>query len=149
MGNTNGNFDITAANATAILAVMGLFPQGINLQMFATDQALSQDAIDITETRMGVDGYMVAGYTPGIQVVTINLEAASPSTRSLSQLAAAMKSTKSIYECSLVCDVPSVGVSISWTRGVLKNFTPIPNIERVLAPTNWIFHFQDMNMSSR
>ena len=73
------NFDITSANAEAILTVEQIFPAGIQLQMFGTDQAVNMDAIDITETRKGVDGKMVAGYTPVIYPVTITLEAASPS----------------------------------------------------------------------
>ena len=73
------NLDITSANAELILKVAEIYPAGIVLQMFGTDQAFNMEAVDITETRMGVDGRMVAGVTPVIYPVTITLEASSPS----------------------------------------------------------------------
>lgn len=85
------DFDITSANASAVLTVDSLFPSGIELQMFATDQAVGQDSVDITETRMGVDGRMVAGFTPVIYPVTVTLEAASPSAKNLGTVWRAMK----------------------------------------------------------
>ena len=54
--------DITSANATLVLIVNGLFPAGVRLQQFATDQSYSQDELTIAEDRMGVDGGLVAGW---------------------------------------------------------------------------------------
>lgn len=73
------NLDITSANAEAILTVEEIYSSGITLQMFGTDQALAMEAIDISETRKGVDGKLVGGYVPVIYPVTITLEASSPS----------------------------------------------------------------------
>lgn len=137
------NLDITSANAEAILTVEQIFPAGIQLQMFGTDQALNMDTIDISETRKGVDGKMVAGYTPVIYPVSITLEAASPSHESLATLWEAMCANKTIYACNLVCTVPSIGTVFTWSVGVLKNGSPFPSMQKVLAPTTWQFHFQD------
>lgn len=142
------NFDITSANAEAILTVEQVFPAGIKLEMFATDQALNMDAIDITETRKGVDGRMVAGYTPVIYPLTINLEAASPSHASLATLWEAMVANKTIFACNLVCTVPSIGITFTWSKGVLKNGSPFPSMQKVLAPTTWMFHFESFERAS-
>ena len=142
------NFDITSANAEAILTVEQIFPAGIQLQMFGTDQAVNMDAIDITETRKGVDGKMVAGYTPVIYPVTITLEAASPSFAALSNLWAKIEAEKRIFQCTLVCTVPAVSQIFTWTRGMLVSGVPFPNLEKVLAATTWVFHFEKLKRSS-
>lgn len=138
------DFDITSANATGVMTVGGLFPAGIILQQFSTDQAVSMDSLDVTETRMGVDGRMVAGYTPGIFPVTITLEATSPTAGSFGLLWQAMKTNRTIYECTMVVTVPSVKKVFTWRRGVLKSGAPFPSMKKVLDPTTWVFHFEDM-----
>lgn len=137
------NFDITSANATAILIAEVVFPVGLELQMFGTDQALNMDAIDIAETRKGVDGKMVAGYVPVIYPVTVTLEAASPSHSALALLWQAMAVNRTIYPCTLVCTVPSIKSVFTWSTGVLKSGAPFPSMQKVLAPTTWQFDFQD------
>ena len=140
--------DITSANATAVLTVDKLYPAGIELQMFGTDQAISQDSLEIAQTRMGVVGRMVAGVTPNILPVTITLEAASPSFTALSNLWAKIDAEKRIYQCTLVCTVPSVSQIFTWTTGVLLSGVPFPSLGKVLAPTTWVFHFERLKRSS-
>ena len=78
--------NITSANATAYMVVKDLYPTGFALNNFSTDQAVDQSEDTIAETRMGVDGYMAAGYVPSIKAVTIQFEAASPSVQYLNNL---------------------------------------------------------------
>ncbi len=138
------NFDITSANAELVLTVEDIFPSGIVLQMFGTDQAINMDAVDIAETRMGVDGKLVAGYTPVIYPVTVTLEAASPSRFNLSTLWEAMAANKRVYSCGLICTLPSVGERLTWSRGVLKNGVVVPPLQKVLGPTTWLLHFEKL-----
>lgn len=141
------NLDITSANAQAILTVEQIFPAGITLQMFGTDQAISMDAIDTAETRKGVDGKLVAGYVPVIHPVTITLEASSPSHYALSTVWQAMAVNRRVYACNLVCTLPSINAVFTWSTGVLQNGAPYPSMLKVLAPTTWLFHFQDFERS--
>lgn len=136
--------DITSANATLVLTVEGLFPAGITLEQFATDQSFSQEALTIAEDRQGVDGYLVAGWIPSIKAVTIMLEASSPSAEYLAQLYRACEQKRGIYQCTLVASVPSIFKTFTWTGGVLKSGTPVPAAQRVLAPTTWVFDFAQL-----
>ena len=138
------NFDITSANAELVLTVAEIFPAGIILQMFGTDQAYTMEAVDVTETRMGVDGKMAAGYTPVIYPVSITLEAASPSRFSLSTVWEAMAANRRIYACGLVAALPSIGERLTWSTGVLKNGVVVPPAQKVLGPTTWMFHFEKL-----
>lgn len=144
MANIANVGDITSANASIVLTVEGLFPAGIQLEQFATDQSYSQDTLTIAEDRQGVDGYLVAGWVPSIKAVTIMLEASSPSHEYLSQLFRACEQKRGIYQCTLVASVPSIGKTFTWTGGVLKSGTPVPNAQRVLAPTTWVFDFANL-----
>ncbi len=136
------NMDITSANAELVLIVEEIFTAGIILQNFGTDQAFSMDSVDITETRMGVDGYMVAGYVPVIKPVTITLEASSPSRFALSTVWEAMEANRRIYMCGLVCTLPSVGERLTWSKGVLRSGNVIPSAAKTLQPTTWVFNFE-------
>ncbi len=138
------NFDITSANAELWLIVNTVFPAGFALEQFGTDQAWNQDNIQMAETRMGVDGKMVAGYTPAIFPVTITLEACSPSRFSLSTAWQATKINKQLYGCTLTASLPSVGEKIVWMKGVMQSGSPVPSGARILSPTTWTFHFESL-----
>jgi len=142
------NFDITSANAEATLIIDEIYPSGIQLQMFGTDSSLAMDAIDISESRKGVDGKMVSGYVPVIYPLTVTLEAASPSYGALTTLWEAMVTNRKVYKCTLVCTIPSIGMVFTWANGVLKNGTPFPDMKKTLEPTTWNFEFQDFGKSS-
>lgn len=141
------NLDITSANAIAVMTVDMLFPAGFQLQMFGADAGINQDTVQVADTRMGIDGFMVAGFTPSIKIVTITLEAASPSKTYLSNLWRAMESTKRPYRCSLVCTLPSLFSVYTWTDGVLREGSTFPNMAQMLEPTTWTFHFANLKIA--
>jgi hypothetical protein len=89
--------DITSANAQIVLICETVVPVGVLLQQASVDTWAASDAIQVAETRMGVDGYMAAGVTPNIVPVTITLEANSPSKRVLDMIAQAMIANKMPY----------------------------------------------------
>lgn len=133
--------DITSANATLVLTVDFLFPAGIRLEQFSTDQSYSMDELTIAEDRMGVDGNLVAGWVPSIKPVTIMLEASSPSYQALANLYRACEQKRGFYRCGLVAAVPSIAKTFIWSQGVLKSGTPVPAGKKVLDPTTWKFDF--------
>lgn len=144
----SGNFDITSANCSLVLTVEEIFESGIELQMFATDQSFSQGDSQVAETRMGVDGKMVAGYTPNIKEVTIMLESASPSYSALAQVYRASETNKRVYRCTLVAESPSLGLVWTWSNGVMYSGQIVPAAKQVFDPTTWVFHFSDLDNGS-
>lgn len=140
--------DITSANSILVMTVGDLFPAGITLQGFATDQSYSQDELQVTEDRMGVDGNMVAGWIPSIKPVTIMLEASSPSYSAMATLYRAMEMARAPIIVTLVATVPSIGKVFTWTDGVMKSGTPVPAGKKVLDPTTWKFDFARLTVSN-
>lgn len=139
--------NITSANSTAVLTVAQVYPQGITLQQFATDQAVSMDEVTVAETRLGVDGFLAAGWVPGVKPVTIMLEASSPSYEAMAEVFNAQDQARTLYECTLTVRVPSIGKVYTWSGGVLKSGTPFPSHKKVLDPTTWKFEFAKFKAS--
>lgn len=135
-------FDITSANSTITLACdeLGI---GVNLEQFAADTAYSADNQQVSETRIGIDGTMVAGMVPSIKPVTIQLEASSPSTQYLTLIKQAMEANRTVYEVQMVISQPAIGKRITYSRGVLHDCSDLSEGARVLGPTTWVFHFND------
>jgi hypothetical protein len=136
--------DITSANATVGMSVGGLF--SINLENFSADSSFTSDTIQVAETRMGVDGHMAAGFTPNIKTLTINLEAGSPSTEFMILLNQAQETNRKPYEVNMVVSIPSIGKRYTFSNGVLQSYKGLPDGNKVLGPTQWVFHFEDMSV---
>lgn len=130
------------------MVVDSLFPAGFNLEAFSTDQSLAMGEETVTETRMGVDGKMAAGFVPSIKSVTISFEQFSPSVEYLEQLYQAMQANKKTYEVTLVATVPSIGKTYTFTGGVLKTAKPFADHKKVLDPVNYSFDFEMMSIAS-
>lgn len=137
------SMDITSANATVVLSC-DLFNE--TLEQFSTDTSFEGEDDQMAETRMGVDGKLVAGMTPSIKAVTIHLEASSPSYERLTLLKQSMANNRKIYECSLVISIPSIGRRITYSKGVLQSAKDLPDGKKVLDPTTWTFHFESKNV---
>ena len=113
---------------------------------FSTDQAVDQSEDTIAETRMGVDGYMAAGYVPSIKAVTIQFEAASPSVQYLNNLYLASQKNRRTYEITLVVKVPSVNKTYTYSGGVLKTGKLLPGLKKVLDPVSYGFDFEKVSV---
>lgn len=137
------SLDITSANATIALSC-SLF--STNLQQFSADTSYEGDEEQMAETRMGVDGKMVAGQTPSIKTVTVHLEASSPSMQYLVLLKQSMETNRKIYPCNMVISIPSLGKKITYSNGVLQSAKDTPDGKKVLDPTSWTFHFESKSV---
>lgn len=137
--------DITSANAT-IAFNCELF--STNLQQFATDSSYEGDDEQVAETRMGVDGKMVAGQTPSIKALTIFLEASSPSVEYMTLLKQSMETNRKIYPCTMIISLPSIGKKITYSNGVLQTAKETPDGKKVLDHTKWTFHFESKKIET-
>ena len=138
--------NITSANATAYMVVKDLYPTGFPLNNFSTDQAVDQGEDTIAETRMGVDGYMAAGYVPSIKTVNIQFEAASPSVPYLDNVYLASQKNRRTYEIMLVVKVPAVNRTYTYSGGVLKTGKVLPALKKTLDPVSYGFDFEKMTV---
>lgn len=136
------NNNVTSANAVAVMTVADLFPAGFQLEQFSSDASFSQGDDTIAETRMGVDGHMVAGFTPSIKTITITVEPSSPSLDYLETVYKAMQQNLKTYEITLIITMPSIGKVRKYSGGVMKTGKILPDGQKTLAPIAFTFDFE-------
>lgn len=140
--------EITSANATGVLVVKDLFPNGIVLENFGTDQILSQDEETFGNATMGVDGKLSVSYKPSPKNVTLTFSAASPSCESLDAVKTTIEANKRQYECTLVFTLPSLSKAYTYSGGVMTGASGIPNVKAELEQVNYKFTFEKRSISS-
>jgi hypothetical protein len=137
------SMDITSANAVVSLQC-SLF--STVLKQFSADTSFEGEDDQVAETRIGIDGKMVAGQVPSIKPVTIHLEANSPSLQYMTLLKQAMETNHTVYEVNMVISLPSVGRVITYSHGVLQSAKDLPDGKKILDPTSWTFHFEEKSI---
>lgn len=135
---------ITSANASISLNVPDVFSSPQILQGFAADDAFAHDSFDMTETRMGVDGVLSAGFTPNPKAWHVTFQADSPSILTFDTWGAAMEAAQEAFEASMIITLPSVGKSFAFDTGWLKNFKKLPDAKKVLEPQTYMIEWQDI-----
>ncbi len=141
---TNGNSSITSANSVFTVSVPGLFPVPQRLEGFSAERAWESNAIDFTESQMGVDGRKTSGFVFTIQPQKVSLQADSPSKQLFTSLVNAMRAARDVYYINGTIDLPSTGESFICTRGTLKNCKVIPDAGKVLQPMDFEIEWESI-----
>lgn len=136
--------DITSANSVLVLSSSDLYPAGVQLQQFSADSSISQADEEIASDRMGVDGHMAAGWIPAIKSVTIALEPSSPSVEVFDVIYKASQANRRTYSLNLTVNVPSLGKTVTYKNGVLKNWKLLPDHQQVLGPISAVIDFESV-----
>ena len=136
------NRNITAADVQAWMTVDELFPAGFPLEQFSMDSAVVADTIQEVETRMTLDGKLVAGYTPAPKNVNFTVEPSSPTIPYLRELAQAQRAGTRTYEVNLAIQVPSQNRKYRFVHGYLVGAQPMPSVQKTLAPMQFNFQFE-------
>lgn len=136
---------ITSANSELTFVVAGLFPAPVQIQGYATDKSFSNDALDIAESMIGVDGKASFGYTPNLTKLTVTLQADSVSKDFFATLIAATKTAREVFIVTANLTLPSTGETFAFTRGTLTNVKQIPDGQKVLQPQDYVFMFESVN----
>ena len=147
MLNSLGN--LTSANSVVILTVADLYPSGVQLEGFSTDQILSGEDVTVGEARMGVDGRLSVGYTPTPKNIVITLEASSPSLEVMQNIYSRFESTKTALECSMTIIIPALSQVFNFVQGSLIKGRPVPDLKKILDPTQWTFTFAAFKISNQ
>lgn len=135
---------ITSANSQLILSCPDVFPIDQPISGYAADDAFAQEAFDIAETRMGVDGILSAGYVPSPKPLEVTLQPDSPSLPVFYTLKAAIESAKETFPCTITVVLPSIGAVFVFNVAWAKNIQGMPSAKKVLDPIKLKFEAQDL-----
>lgn len=136
---------LTSANTVFMLAIVGLFDAPQSLQGFAADDIFTTADIQSTETLMGVDGILSAGYVNMPVPQTIALQADSDSNEIFDQWYQAQKVAQDVYYANASVLLPSLSKSYTLTKGALTTYPPTPNVAKILQPRRFGITWQSIS----
>lgn len=135
---------ITSASAVFMLGIGTVFPVPQQIQGFATDDAFSTEAVDVAETKMGVDGRLSAGFVFMPIKQSITLQADSPSIVMFDAWYAAQKALQDIIFATAVIRIPAVSRSYTLLNGVLSTYMPIADAKKTLDPQKYAITWESV-----
>lgn len=132
--------NITSANSSAVMvsAVGKTVFEG-----YSSDDMFSAENVRFTDTQIGVDGQMSAGYLPHIKPVTFTFAAGSSTIPSLLNLYMIAQVTKTPMPVEITVTIPAVSKKYVCT-GVFCETQPMQTAKKMLEPMAFKFEFQDI-----
>ena len=133
---------ITSADSTFVISSADFALAATIIEGYAADAAFAMENADTAETLLGVDGKLSAGWVPRSYSQTITLQADSLSHDLFEALVAAQDAARTVYRLNGVITLPGNNRSYSMSRGVLRNFSAMPNAQRVLQPVTYVIEWE-------
>ncbi|WP_046901579.1 phage tail fiber protein [Gluconobacter oxydans] len=118
---------ITSADAIYTLTVSSLWDAPITLENWGSDRGWEQEALEMAEFRMSLDGKLNKGYVPRAVVQSLALSAGSASIPYLEAIIAGQQQSMSIYTLGAELTLKSTGRKYTFTNGGLSSGTVAPN----------------------
>lgn len=134
--------EITSADVAAVMTIEELYPSGFPLEQFGSDQGIMGESVQEVETRMTLDGKLLAGYTPAPQPVQITFEPTSPCIPYLRQLQQSQRSQKRTYRVGLNVRVRATDSKHAFLNGVLTAAPAMSSVGKTLQPLTYTFTFE-------
>lgn len=138
---------LTSANSVVTLAVAGVFPVAQQIQGYATDDAFTSPEVQPTEAVMGVDGRLSAGFTPYPTLITITLQADSPSLAIFDTWKTVQDTAREVFFANMTVTLPGTGQKYACTRGTLTSASPFPSAKKTLQPRAFTITFESVTES--
>lgn len=139
---------ITAANATIMLAIAGLFDTPQQIQGFAADDVFSVEPTDVTETLRGVDGKLSGGFVYGDLPWSITLQADSASNAIFDAWVAGQITAQDVYTANAVVLLRSLNAKWTMTKGFLKKWPSMPDAKKLLQPRKFLIEWESISKAA-
>ncbi|WP_019210814.1 phage tail fiber protein [Yersinia massiliensis] len=133
---------ITSANSVFSLAITNLYATPQILEGYSSDDAFSTDALDITETVMGIDGKLSGGFVFNPTNQTITIMPDSPSLVIFETWVTAMKTMRETLTANATIQLPALGRKYTLTKGFLVSAKTIPDVKKTLQPTPFVIRWE-------
>jgi len=136
---------ITAANSSFALQVAGLFPVPVNIKGYSTDNMFSVAKANNSQTMMGVDGVLSAGWIPVQRDFTFVLQADSESNDVMDAWIAAEENAREKLVANGIIIETATGKKMAMTQGYLGEHDPIAPAGKVLGPRSFTIQFKSIS----
>lgn len=132
-----GTNTITSANAQFIISIPGIGVIAAPVQGFAMDAAFQDEARQVAEITMGIDGSMSAGFLFKEVKQKITLSPDSDSKDLFDAWFEAEQALGEILFADAILVLPSVLEGYTYTRGALSNYHGAPAGKKKLEPVEY------------
>ena len=122
---------ITSANVSFNLTIPGVFSSGVLLQNFAVDDMFDADPQEVTEDRVGADGFSALGYIFQRGKMRLMFQANSGSYPVFSQWKSAQDAIGDAIAGSIKIKSKALGLDTDLTTVSLKSMPVFPPHKRV------------------
>lgn len=139
---------ITSANAVFALSIPGIFNTPVLLEGYAADDAFSSDSVQKSETQMGVDGKLSAGFTFNPIKMKVKLAADSSSIDVFDTWNAVQQSTRDLFFANATVTLPGPGETYNLVKGALTSFKPMPDAKKVLQSREFEITFESVTKAN-
>lgn len=129
---------LTAANSVIMIGFIDLFPAPQQIQGFEVDDIFSTESVTSVETKMGVDGFLSAGWVPTEKKMSFIIQADSASADMFDAVQQAQEAVREAYEAFGVIELPSLGKSYAMVRGFLTGYVPIPSAKKLMQARTFV-----------
>lgn len=135
---------ITSANSSFALRVPDVFFTPQLLQGYAADDAFTQEAFELVETRMGVDGILSGGYVPSPKKLTVMLMPDSVALDTFILWAQAHVSGREAIIGGALIAYPAISKVFTLGKIFFTNWSGMPSSKKVLEPVAATLTYQDL-----
>lgn len=122
---------ITSANASFQLTIPGVFSSGVLLQNFAVDDMFDGDPQELTEDRVGADGFSVLGYIFQRGKMRLTFQANSDSIGVFFAWKAAQDAIRDAIPGEAKIISPALGLDVDLTTVSIKSMPVLPPHKKV------------------
>lgn len=136
------NRTLTAANSIILLGVRGLYDTPQQIQGFSADNVADLEAFQPTETQMGVDGRLSAGWAAAPVVQNVTLQADSESNDFFENWIQSEQTAREKFVAFGTIILPATDRKYSLERGFLGSVMVMPAIQRTLQPRRYSLTWQ-------
>lgn len=137
---------LTTANSTMALTTEALYPQAVRLQGYAADDAFDPDAAENGEYSMGIDGKLSAGFVFNEIMLTITLQADSPSLQYFEQIWMYEYQNRTKLQQDLTISNPAVGKLYEYKSGFMRSYKAAAG-KKILQPSVAVFVFEQLQFA--
>jgi hypothetical protein len=136
---------ITSASAIVMLTVPGVFSSPVPLQQFAAEDIFTNDPVQASETAMGVDGFLAAGFVFAPVAWSVSLMADSPSNAFFDAWYAANKKAIDTFRCNGTVQLPALNQKWNMVNGALTTYRNMPDAAKTLRSRAFVITWQSVD----
>ena len=133
--------NLTSADATGFLKTRDTFPAGVALESFAEGDAISVSGVTMSDMIKGVDGATGYWYIPNVKEMSMHFLPGSRTAWVLNTLAQAIEQGQQPELVDIVITLPSQGIVVTFSEGVLVNYPPMPGVKTRVDNVTYGFKF--------